>query len=261
MGESAAALPDDIRRVDTGKLLVGAFQYPVLFLQLVALLAEFQPALVDKAYVVRDVLQVAGYVGGDQDRVGFVLNEFKQHVENFAAYHGIKSAGGLVQDQQPWGMGHRRGKTEPHLHTPGEAAEFLPVRESEPIEISAEHLAVPAREYSAEHPVKLLRGHFPGERELVEYHADILLQRRGQLRGILAEYGDAAVFRADKPEYCLYEGGFTGSVLADKSQYRAAGDFKVYPLERERRVPACEIAYFNAVFHSRTSILYDITAI
>ena len=73
--KSSSAHSDNISLVDRVQLLVGTLEYAVALHHLVALLGEHYLALVDKADIIRDMLEVARDMRRYQYRVALVLHK------------------------------------------------------------------------------------------------------------------------------------------------------------------------------------------
>ena len=98
---------------------MGQPRQSVLLQQAVLFLTQHQLSLMQEGDVVADLLLIADNVGGQQDGAILLPGVLVEDVQDLVPHHGIKTAGGLVQDQQLCLMGQCHGGGKLHLHAAG----------------------------------------------------------------------------------------------------------------------------------------------
>ena len=168
----------------------------------------------DEGDVVGDALQVAGDVGGDQDRPLPVRNKFQENVQNLRAHHRIQAAGRLVEDQQLCVVAERHRQRELHLHAAGKFLELLFVRQSKPLEVLLIEFHVPVLVDTRHHLAQMGGKDGLVKGQLVKDHADLLAVGGGHT--LVSKAGDAAAIRLAEPQNQAHGGRFARTVLADQ---------------------------------------------
>ncbi len=97
---NAPALCPHGGRVEGVQLIGGTAQYTAGVEQFVARLAQQHLSLMNEGDLVRDFVQIARDVAGQQDRVIFVLHEVVQQIEHLIPHDRVKAARRLVKQQQ-----------------------------------------------------------------------------------------------------------------------------------------------------------------
>ena len=129
----------------------------------------------DEHDVVRNLLQIAGDVGGHQNGVVLLLNKVQQHIQNVVPDHRVQAAGGFVQDQRLGVVGEGDGDRQLHLHPLGELLEGLVRGQGKLLQKAEVGRFIPGAVDVLHDPVELLRGKDLRVVAAVKDYADLFL--------------------------------------------------------------------------------------
>ena len=203
--------------------------------------------MMDKRDIVRDLVEVARDVAGQQHGVRFVLHEIVQQVEHLVPHDRVKSARRLVQNQQLRAVRERRRDGQLHFHAARIILDGLAAVDAEAVETGRELRPVPRAVGSAEQRVHLRGVHRAQKAAVLQHHADALTYRR--IIRPSAEHLDLTAVRPHKVENGLDERRLSGSVFADQTHHTAARQSQIDAVQRKSFVFPGQPSDFECVFH------------
>lgn len=212
--EAEAVLPQaDQAILQRRKLFPAAFDKGVFVPQRILFFMEEQSAVIQQGDGVRDLVQVAGDVGGQQDGVAFLLQEFQKDIQNFIPYQGIPKplvGSSSISSSAPWLMA---AAMDSFIFIPREKSftGFFSGR------LKAERYRRKSvssqRPYSRAVSVSAA-GEDVVKTWLVEHHSDALLDRGFLRQIVLPEHPDVPRIPADQIQNQLDGGAFPRAVGA-----------------------------------------------
>ena len=178
----------------------------------------------DEHDIVRNLLQVAGDVGGHQNGVVLLLNKVQQHIQNVVPDHRVQTAGGFVQDQQLGVVGEGDGDRQLCLHPLGKLLDSLLRGQGKLVQQAEVGRFIPGAVDAFHNPVELPRGENFGIIAAVKDYADLFLGVAVQ--SFFPENGNLARLLLDQAQGRVDGRTFPGAVFPDQPHNGAAGDGK-----------------------------------
>ena len=183
--------------------------------------------------VVGDLFQIRCDMGGQQNRMAFVLHEVQENIQDVVPHDGIQARCGFIKNQQAGMVGQTYRQIELHLHALAEIFQRFFLRQIELPHAIFPRLAVPAAVDGAADGFRLLHVQIRAEMRRIENHADSLPDAVGIFRQLFSVKFHASAVSVKQFHGSLYGRGLACAVFSDQANHRSGGYGQIHVLQAE----------------------------
>ena len=193
--------------------------------------------------------------------MALIPGEFGEELYHLVPNHRVKSAGGLVENEQLRLVRQRGRNAKLHLHPPGKVLERLSLRQIKAADIRFEGCLVPVLIGQAHHIVDLPGAETLGKAYFVKDHPGLFPGEHHVLPIFPAQKPDAAPVPLQHIQDQADGGGLSGSVFPDQAHNAALGQTQVQRAKGKARIALSQLSDFNRVHVVSSSITLNISSI